>query len=78
MGRCGLDTSGSGYGPVAGSCEHGNEPLRFIKEFLDYILKKGSAFFMEPEGSLPCSQKPDTGPYPDPAESFSPHRSVSS
>jgi hypothetical protein len=23
--RCGLDSSGSGYGPVAGSCEHGNE-----------------------------------------------------
>jgi hypothetical protein len=26
MGRCGLDSSGSGHGPVAGSCEHGNEP----------------------------------------------------
>jgi hypothetical protein len=24
---------------------------------------------MEPEGSLPCSQKPATGPYPDPDES---------
>jgi hypothetical protein len=23
---CGLDSFGSGYGPVTGSCEHGNEP----------------------------------------------------
>jgi hypothetical protein len=27
----GLDLSGSGYGPVAGFCEHGNEPSGFIK-----------------------------------------------
>jgi hypothetical protein len=26
MGSCELDSSGSGYGPVAGSCEHGTEP----------------------------------------------------
>jgi hypothetical protein len=37
VGRCGLDASGSGYGPVAGSCKHGNEPSGSIKggEFLD-------------------------------------------
>jgi len=23
--RCGSDSSGSGYGPLAGPCEHGNE-----------------------------------------------------
>jgi hypothetical protein len=31
MGRCGLDASGSGQGPVAISYEHGNEPSISIK-----------------------------------------------
>jgi hypothetical protein len=37
VGNCGLDASGSGSGPLAGSCEHGNEASSFIKgeEFLD-------------------------------------------
>jgi hypothetical protein len=32
-----LDSSGSGEAPVAGSCDHHNEPLRIIKfwEFLE-------------------------------------------
>jgi hypothetical protein len=29
--RCGVDTSDSGQGPVAGSYEHGNESLGSIK-----------------------------------------------
>jgi hypothetical protein len=31
VGRCGLDSSGSGYVPVTGCCEHGNEPSGSIK-----------------------------------------------
>jgi hypothetical protein len=39
VGRCGLVSSDSGYGPVVGSCEHGNEPSGFIKgeKFRDYV-----------------------------------------
>jgi hypothetical protein len=28
---CGLDSTGSSHGPMAGCCEHGNERLRPIK-----------------------------------------------
>jgi hypothetical protein len=31
MGMCGLNSSGSGQGPVAGSCEHGNEPSGSVR-----------------------------------------------
>jgi hypothetical protein len=40
-------------------------------------LSKIPSFLMEPEGSLPCSHKPATRSYPEPAESRSPHRSLS-
>jgi hypothetical protein len=50
VGRCRLDSSGSRYGPVVGSCEHSNELSDSIKgeEFLDWLssyrlLKKDSA-----------------------------------
>jgi hypothetical protein len=51
----------------------------------DIILKadchsacqKISCFLMEQEGSLPYSQTPATGTYPEPAESSSPHQSLS-
>jgi hypothetical protein len=41
------------------------------------LIKKYPTFFMEPEGSLPCLQKPATKPYPEPAESSSPRRFLS-
>jgi hypothetical protein len=50
-GRCGMDAYGSGYEPVADSCEHGNEPSGSIKDEVPLeqlsdspVPKKGSLF----------------------------------
>jgi hypothetical protein len=44
-GKCGPDKLDSEQRPVAGPCEHGNEPLGSTKyrEFLDQLIKKDSA-----------------------------------
>jgi hypothetical protein len=55
---------------------HG-EGYFFEKLTVTQFVKQEPAFVMEPECSLPCSQKPATGPYPEPAESNSPHRCLS-
>jgi len=44
----------------------------YLKSWQSLSLSKNPAFFMEPEGSLPCSQKPTMWPYPEPAETSSP------
>jgi hypothetical protein len=49
----------------------------FEKLIVTQHVKKYPALFMELEGSLPCSQKPVTGPYLELAESSSPHRNLS-
>jgi hypothetical protein len=49
----------------------------FEKRIVTQLIKKYPAFFMEPEGLSLCSQKSTTDPYPEPAESSSPHLSLS-
>jgi hypothetical protein len=48
-----------------------------IQKLIVTQLVKKSHFLTEPEGSSPCSKKPATGTYSEPAESSSPHLSLS-
>jgi hypothetical protein len=48
----------------------------YNKLIVTQLIKKYPAFFTEPKVSSLCSQKPTTGPYPEPAESSSPHQSL--
>jgi len=51
--RCGPDSSGSGSGPVAGSCENGNEPLVSIKGRV--FLNPASDYWLLKKDSVPWS-----------------------
>jgi hypothetical protein len=46
---------------------HGAEPFLRSRQLCSY--SKISQHFMEPEGSMPCSQEPSSVPYPEPDQS---------
>jgi hypothetical protein len=52
------------------------QDIFFQKLIVTQLVKQKPVFFMDPEESSLCSQKPATGTYPNLAESGSPHRSL--
>jgi hypothetical protein len=64
VGRCGLNSPGSGYGPLTGSCMHGNEPWDSM-EGGGYILTAVRILLPSEQGRFHgvSSQKSAIGPY---------------
>jgi hypothetical protein len=54
---------------------HGTEPVLRGRQLCSY--SGTSQHFMEPKGSLPCSQKPAIGPFPESDQSNPYHHIIS-
>jgi hypothetical protein len=55
------------------SLTHGAEPFLRSRQLCSYSTT--SQHFMEPAGSLPCSQEPSNDPYPEP-DQFNPYHPI--
>jgi hypothetical protein len=57
------------------SLTHGAQPFLRSRQFCNH--SRNSQHFMEPKGSLTCSQGLSTGPYPEP-DQFNPYHPIPS
>jgi hypothetical protein len=64
-----------GVGQFTHTHTHGAEPFLRSRQLCSY--SGTSQHFMEPEGSLPCSQEPSTGPSPETDRSSPYHPNLS-